>query len=460
MKKIYLVFIFIFFNIKCENICVLGTGYVGLITGAVLADIGHTVICADINQKRIENLNNGIIPIYEDGLSKVLQNNFEKSIFFTANISSAIQKSTIIYITVGTPPLPNGEADLSAIFNVCEKIIENLNEHKTIIIKSTIPPGTCNKILAYFKNKKVEVNTFDIIFNPEFLREGRALYDCQNPDRIVIGSRVRKDARIQKTINNLYQSYINQKVPILYTTLTTAEMIKYASNTFLALKVSFINEIANLCDINGSNIKDISQAMGLDERIGQHFLNAGPGFGGSCFPKDLSAIITLANKLNVKLLTAQAAVDANINQRKIPYQKLKKALGNLKGKKICLLGVSFKANTDDIRDSISLEIVPQLLKESSIPRIYDLIAQSNFKKIYPSLEYYQDIYDAVEGADALLVLTENSEFTRFDYGKIANLMNKKILIDCRNIIPQNILKQYNFYYDSIGNGSSHNQDSN
>lgn len=432
-----------------KNIAVLGTGYVGLIAGACFADFGNNVICADIIKEKIDTLNNGEIPIYEPGLkelvNKCIKNNNLK---FTIDLEYAIKNSEIILIAVGTPMADNGQADLSAIKQVAEIIGKNLNNYKIICTKSTVPIGTGKLIKEIIKNLSNNIN-FDYLSNPEFLREGSALKDFLEPDRVIIGC---ESIHAYNIINEIYEPLINKKIPFLFTDVVTAETIKYASNSFLATKVSFINEIAELCEKIGANIELVAKGMGLDSRIGTKFLKPGPGFGGSCFPKDMQALIFLANNLGLNLKVLQASVEANEHQRELIINKLLNLLNyKIKNKKIGILGLAFKANTDDIRCSPSIDIIKKLLNLGAKINAYDPVAMNNTRKVLPNINYCQSAYEAIVNVDAILILTEWPEFMNLDLKIVGELVSNKIILDSRNILDSNTTRKFGFKFDNIGN---------
>ncbi len=435
------------------NVTVLGTGYVGLVSGTCLAQIGHNVICADIDQDKINRISQGEIPIYETDLSDLVTQNMKKNrLHFSSNIPESIEKSDIIMIAVNTPSKENGQADLAALESAIASIAKHINNYKLIVIKSTVPIGTSNQIKILLDSLEITKSSFDLISNPEFLREGIALYDCLHPDRIVIGSTNKKATKI---IKKLYKN-LPEKTPIVVTDPTTSEAIKYASNTFLALKISFMNELANLCDATGAHASTIAYAMGLDKRISPEFLKPGPGFGGSCFPKDSFALVHMAKEHNVPFLTVQAALQANDFQKTVPLTKLKSLIGNLAGKKIAILGLAFKSNTDDVRYSPAIAIICALQQEGATIQTYDPQAMANMKKLYPQISYCSDSYEALTGVHAAIFLTDWSEFSALDLKKAGKLMFAKTVVDCRNILTPIDLIENGFEYQTIGNGGTKN----
>lgn len=435
------------------NISVIGTGYVGLITGACLADLGMNVICVDKNKDVIKKLENSEIPFYEPGLEALINRNYLlKKLHFTTNITDAVENSSSIFITVGTPGKKDGEVDLKYIYQVAYEIANCINSYKLIIIKSTVPIGTCKSIKRYIEdilknaNKNVE---FDIISNPEFLREGDAINDFNFPDRIVIGTDNEKAAILMKDI---YKASIFQNTPMIFTTLETSEMIKYASNAFLAAKISYINEIANICELCGVDVNVVARAMGLDKRIGEKFLNPGPGFGGSCFPKDTKALIKTAKDLGYKPEIISSVMKSNLLQRKRAVQKIINAVGDPENKTFALLGLAFKPETADIRESSSIYIIEELLRVGGIIRAYDPEAMDSMKKLHPELaiKYCADELTACEGSDCIIIATEWEQFRGINFKIIKEIVNKPVVIDLRNMFEPSYIKDNGFLYIGIG----------
>ena len=430
------------------KITVIGTGYVGLTSGTCLAELGNDVTCVDIDKEKIDMLNNGKIPIYEPGLKELLDRNIrEGRLKFTTNTQEAIKTSEIIFICVGTPPKDNGEADLSYVEDVAREIAEHMESYKVIVEKSTVPVETGEKVADTIKLNNQHNVGFDVVSNPEFLREGSAVQDTFNPDRIVIGANSEKAIKIMK---KLYEP-INAS--IIVTDIRSAEIIKHASNSFLATKISFINAIANICELTGADIEKITEGMGYDKRIGKAFLNAGIGYGGFCFPKDAAAFIRIAEKYGYDFKLLKAVQEINEKQKDFFIKKIEKALWNLKDKKIGVLGLAFKPNTDDMRFAPSIDIINHLQKEGAKIRAYDPEAMENAKKVLKNAEYCKGPYEAAENADALLILTEWNEFKELDLGKIKNLMKNKMIIDGRNIYDPEEMKKLGFRYISIGRKS-------
>ena len=432
-----------------KNITIIGTGYVGLVTGVGLAEFGNKVVCVDINKDKIAQLKSGSIPIYEPSLEEITKRNIKSErLFFSDDISKAIQKSQVVIIAVGTPQTSNGDANMEYVHSVVRAIKQNLNDYKIICTKSTVPIGTGGEIIKTLSNDFEEGFDFDYVSNPEFLREGSAVKDFLWPDRIIIGTT--SDKAYEKMCDIYRPLYIN-KNPIIHTTIETAEMIKYASNSFLALKISYINEIANLCETVGADIHDVASAMGKDGRISDKFLHPGPGFGGSCFPKDLESLIAKSKEKNIPMETLRAAKKANDNQKAKMGTKLENLISSsLKGKKIAVLGLSFKANTDDIRESSSIDIIEFILSKGGIVRAYDPIANASMMELFNNISYFEDVYDAIKGANALVVMTEWNEFRALDLPRIKNIMESAFVLDTRNIINMSELSKLGFVYDNVG----------
>ena len=432
-----------------KNITIIGTGYVGLVTGAGLAEFGNKVICADIDNDKILKLKAGEIPIYEPGLDEIIKRNVQNNrLFFSSDISSSIKNSEVIIIAVGTPQSDSGEADMQYVYSVVNEIKENLNGYKVICTKSTVPIGTGEKITKILKNNFKENSDFNYVSNPEFLREGSAVKDFLWPDRIIIGT---SSLIAYEIMCDVYRPLYINKSPINHTSVETAEMIKYASNSFLALKISYINEIANLCELVGADVHDVASAMGKDGRISGKFLHPGPGFGGSCFPKDLESLSSISDEHGVQMDTLTAAITANRKQKKQMCNKLEKLVTTgIKDKVIAVLGLSFKANTDDIRESSSIDIIKYILSKGGHVRAYDPIANDAMSAMFPNISYFQNVYEAIDKAEALIVMTEWNEFRSLDLERIKNIMNGKFILDTRNILNMKELSSLGFVYDNIG----------
>ena len=431
------------------KLCMIGTGYVGLVSGVCFADLGNNVICVDKDLKKIDLLSRGKIPIYEPGLTELVNKNFKnKRLKFSSDLKKSIKESDIIFICVGTPTKKGGSsADLSQIFQVAKEISLSINKFKIIVTKSTVPVTTGDEIEKILLKKKSNKNKFSVVSNPEFLREGEAIRDFIFPDRIVVGSNDKKSNRL---LNNLYAPLISKGAQYIHTSRRAAELIKYASNAFLATKITFINEIANLCEKTGINVEDISIGMGLDKRIGSRFLRAGPGYGGSCFPKDTKAIISTADKFKINLSVIKSVIKSNENRSNFLLNKVYKILNNkIKNKKITFLGVTFKANTDDMRDSSSLKMIPALLKKGAKVNYFD---PTGLKKEFSNLKnvfYIDNIKESVQGSDLVIIHTEWNDFKSINFKNLVR--GKKLIIyDMRNIYSPMKIKNQGFKYYSIG----------
>ena len=426
----------------------IGTGYVGLVSGACFSDLGNDVICVDKNINIIEKLKKGIIPIYEPGLSEIVKKNYKaKRLSFTSNLSNAIKLSQIIFICVGTPTKKNSNAaDLSQIYNVAKEIRKNINKFKIIVNKSTVPVTTGDIVEKIISNK-VKKKLFSVVSNPEFLREGEAIRDFTYPDRIVIGT---SNIKSNKILKNLYLPLISKGAKYINTSRRGAELIKYASNAFLANKISFINELANLCEKINVNIEDVSIGMGLDKRIGSRFLRAGPAYGGSCFPKDTRALVDTARKFKTNLSIVQSVIKSNENRSRILLKRVFKMLKNkVRNKTICFLGVTFKANTDDMRESSSLKMIPYLSKKGAIIRYYDPSGSKiEFNKI-KNVSNCKSIKEACKNANLIIIHTEWNDFKSLNLKKLSNKRNF-IIYDMRNILSLDQIKKNNINYYCIG----------
>lgn len=427
------------------DISIIGSGYVGLVTGTCLAQLGNRVICADSDNKKIAALKKGIIPIYEPGLEELISNNLKgKRLIFTSNIKDAVSSSEVIFIAVGTPSLGNGEADLTGIENVARNIAINMTGYRLIVEKSTVPVETgewVKQTISMYIKKKIK---FDVASNPEFLREGSAISDFMHPDRIVLGVESKKAKDI---LVNLYKPL---NASIVITNIKSAELIKHASNAFLATKISFINAISRICDKVGADVQEVAEGMGLDKRIGRPFLNAGLGYGGSCFPKDLDAFITISSKLGYDFELLKSVKDINEGQKTFLLQKIKDTLWIIKDKSIGVLGLSFKPNTDDIRNAPGFDIIKALQTEGAKIRVYDPKAMKKAKDFLKGVIFCRDAYTAAKGCDCLLVVTEWDEFKELDFVKIKKLLKRPLIIDSRNIYAQEAMQKMGFTYLSIG----------
>ncbi len=430
------------------KLCMIGTGYVGLVSGVCFSDLGNEVICVDRDQDKINKLKQGIIPIYEPGLEELVLKNYKnKRLKFSTDLSSSIKKSDIVFICVGTPTKKKGSgADLSQIFSATKEISKSINKFKIIITKSTVPVTTGDEIEKIL-SKNVNKNKFSVVSNPEFLREGEAIRDFIYPDRVIIGTNDKKSAT---KLRNLYSPLISKGAKFISTNRRAAELIKYASNAFLATKITFINEIANLCEKAQIDVEDISIGIGLDKRIGSRFLRSGPAYGGSCFPKDTKAIVTTADKFKVNLSVIKSVIKSNSLRSKLLLKKINQILNNkVRNKKVCFLGVTFKANTDDMRDSSSLEMIPFLSKKGAKIKYYD---PTGFKKEFKNIKNVNcvnSIRDAVEGSDLVVLHTEWNDFKSINFKKLHPSKNLKIY-DMRNIFSPLKIKSQGFKYYGIG----------
>jgi UDPglucose 6-dehydrogenase len=434
------------------KITIVGTGYVGLVSGTCFAEFGVNVTCIDKDKNKIDNLKKGIIPIFEPGLDELVKKNISsKTLFFETDLKKSINGSDAIFIAVGTPSKKtDGHADLSYVYAVAEEIAECLSHYSVIVNKSTVPIGTGKKVHEIIKNKRPKLD-FDVASNPEFLREGSAINDFMRPDRVVIGCESKKAKAILK---ELYRPLYLLETPIIFTRRETAELIKYAANSFLATKITFINEISDLCEKVGANVSDVSIGIGLDGRIGKKFLHPGPGYGGSCFPKDTLALVKTAQDNNSPLNLVEHVVKSNRDRKKNMYKRILNALGDYEKKKISILGLTFKPNTDDMRDSPSLDLIPELIKNKCFLKLFDpegmKEAKTIFKKFHKNIEWCNDSYDACNKADALVILTEWNQFRALDLKKLKKLLNQPIIIDLRNIYSPEEIKNMGFKYYSLG----------
>ncbi len=431
------------------KIAVIGAGYVGLVTAACFAEFGNEVVCVDKVKEKVEMLSEGKIPFYEPGLEELVKRNLgEERLFFTQDIDSAIRDSLVIFIAVGTPPRGDGSADLTYVEEVANKIAENLNEYKVIVTKSTVPVGTGYWIKEIIERNKKSNVSFDVASNPEFLREGSAVYDFMHPDRVVIGT---ESDSARAILRDLYRPLYLRDTPFVFTDIKTAELIKYASNSYLAMRISFINEMAILCDKVGADVHVVAKAMGLDGRIGPKFLHPGPGFGGSCFPKDTKALLKIAENYGHDFKLVKATVEVNERQKEYAFLKVKEMLGGVEGKTVAVLGLSFKPNTDDIREAPSLHIIGRLLEEGAKVRVYDPAAMENVRRVYGDrLFYAKNAYDAAEGAEAVVVVTEWNQFRNMNLDKLKGKMKGDVLVDLRNIFEPEKAKALGFKYTGMG----------
>lgn len=428
-----------------EKVAIIGSGYVGLVTGACFAELGNKVICVDNNVEKIKILKSGKIPIYEPGLKGLVSKNVRrKRLTFSSEIKEGVKNSRVIFIAVGTPSGPRGEADLSAVEKVSEEVARHMDSYRLIVEKSTVPIETGRWVEYTVKAFKKRHVSFDIASNPEFLREGTAIRDFMHPDRIVLGVETRRARDI------LLKLYKPLKAPALITDIKSAELIKHASNSFLAMKVSFINAVSRVCDLSGADVQKVAEGMGLDKRIGREFLRASLGYGGSCFPKDLSAFIYICERLGYNPEILRAVVKVNEQQKIFFFNKIIQTLWNLNGKKIGVLGLSFKPNTDDIRLSPPLDIIRMLKKEGTEVKAYDPKAMSKAKSELNGVEFCKDMYEAAKGSDCLVITTDWPQFKKIDLKRVKRLLKRPIIIDGRNIFEPEKMRKLGFDYISIG----------
>ena len=430
------------------NICIVGTGYVGLVTGACLAEFGLNLICVDNDRSKIDLLRQGKVTIHEPGLEDlVVKNMREGRLSFSTSIEEGVKSSLVVFIAVGTPSGDDGSADLKYVEEVAEEIARAMEGYKVVVVKSTVPVGTCRRVKQLIKDHQTKPTPFDVVSNPEFQREGSAVEDFMRPDRVTIGAESEQATAIMKDI---YSALYLIETPFVITSLETAEMIKYASNSFLATKISFINEIANLCEKVGADVHDVARAMGLDGRIGKKFLHPGPGYGGSCFPKDTRALSKIAQEKGYSFKILEAVIQVNEEQKRRMIGKIAEKVGDLKGKAIGILGLSFKPNTDDIRESSSIVIIQGLLDLGVRVKAFDPVAMEETKAVLPGVELGKDAYDVARGADALVLATEWNQFRRLDLQRIKGLLRTPVFIDLRNVYDPEQMKQLGFDYCGVG----------
>ncbi|MGI9106941.1 MAG: UDP-glucose dehydrogenase family protein [Pyrinomonadaceae bacterium] len=429
------------------QIAVIGTGYVGLVTGACFAEFGVDVVCVDINAEKISRLIDGQMPIYEPGLDQLVSKNVQAGrLKFTTDLKIAIERSLVIFLAVGTPPREDGSADLSHVEAAARSVAEHMNGYKVIVTKSTVPVGTGEHLRRLINEQKKNAR-FGIVSNPEFLREGAAIEDFMRPDRIVIGSR---DEEAIAIIKDLYRPLYLIETPFVVTSLEGAELTKYAANAFLATKISFINEIANLCDRIGCDVHDVARAIGMDNRIGKKFLHPGPGYGGSCFPKDTRALLSIAREFDCHAFIVDAVVRVNERQRELMIPKIEKLVGNLQGKVIAVLGLSFKPGTDDMREAPAVDIIRLLLERGAVVRAYDPVAMDAARQFLPDITYTDDEYAAVDGSDALIFMTEWNQFRALNMERVRELMRSPKIADLRNIYDPEVMHELGFDYIGVG----------
>lgn len=434
------------------NIAIVGTGYVGLVTGTCFAEMGVNVTCVDVIEEKVENLKKGIIPIYEPGLEDMVHRNYQAGrLKFTTDLSEVLPEVDVVFSAVGTPPDEDGSADLRYVLEVARTIGRNMMKYALVVTKSTVPVGTAQKVKAAIREeldkRGVEIE-FDVASNPEFLKEGNAVDDFMKPDRVVVGV---ESEHARKLMEKLYKPFMMNNYRLIFTDVPSAEMIKYAANSMLATRISFMNDIANLCELVGADVNMVRKGIGADSRIGSKFLYPGCGYGGSCFPKDVKALIKTAEKNGYAMRVLKAVEDVNQSQKEILFCKLKKYLPDLAGRTIALWGLAFKPETDDMREATALVMIDLLIQAGAIVRVYDPIAMPECRRrIGDKVEYAKDMYDAIVDADALLLLTEWKEFRLPSWNVLKKLMKQYLLIDGRNIYDANELKEQGFVYECIG----------
>ena len=430
------------------RVVMVGTGYVGLVSGVCFADFGHDVVCVDKNPEKIATLNAGGIPIYEPGLEQLIAKNVKEGrLHFTTDLASAMNGADAVFIAVGTPSRRgDGFADLTYVYAAAEEISEHLNDFTVVVTKSTVPVGTGDEVERIISDAKPSAE-FAVVSNPEFLREGAAINDFKRPDRVVVGT---EDERAKAIMRDLYRPLYINETPILFTTRRTSELTKYAANAFLATKITFINEMADLCEAVGANVQEVARGIGLDKRIGSKFLHAGPGYGGSCFPKDTLALVRTADEADINLSIVKAVTDANERRKLRMANKVMSACEGVEGKTIAVLGLAFKPNTDDMRDAPSLTIISQLQKNGAKIKAYDPEAMKEAAELLDDIIYCDDPYSCVDGADALVIVTEWDQFRALDTNRLKTAMRGHILIDLRNIYEAETIRSHGFKYVGVG----------
>jgi len=430
------------------HIAVIGTGYVGLVTGACFADFGMRVTCVDKDGAKIDSINSGKMPIYEPGLDALVAKNVrEGRLEFSTDVRGTIDRSLVVFLAVGTPPSGDGSADMSQIDEVAYEIARSLNGYKVIVTKSTVPVGAASRIKKIIEENKATPSRFSVAANPEFLREGAAINDFMRPDRVVIGCR---DEEAVAILKDIYSPLYLLETPFVITTPESAEMIKYASNAFLATKVSFINEISRLCELLGADVHDVAKGMGMDVRIGSKFLHPGPGFGGSCFPKDAQALVALGRTVDYDVKIVEAALRVNEAQKNSILDRIRRLAPKLEGSTIAILGLAFKPETDDIREAPSIKIIGDLLKAGAKVRAYDPAAMESARRLLTDVEYCEDEYEAARGSDALVVVTEWNQFRRLDMDRLKEVMRAPNIIDLRNLYEPETMRSSGFQYLAMG----------
>ncbi|MEW5913885.1 MAG: UDP-glucose/GDP-mannose dehydrogenase family protein [Thermodesulfobacteriota bacterium] len=431
------------------NICMVGVGYVGLVTGTCFAEFGLHVTCVDNDESKIKKLKKGKVPIYEPGLEELVEKNMrEGRLSFTSDLKQGLADALVIFIAVGTPQGDGGAADLSYVWEVARAIGQTMNEYKVVVTKSTVPVGTGQEVARIIRESQSQPVGFDVVSNPEFLREGSAIEDFMRPNRVVVGA---DSERAREVMRELYAPLYLIETPFVVTNVETAEMIKYASNAFLATKISFINEMANICERVGADVNMVAKGMGLDQRIGPKFLHAGPGFGGSCFPKDTEAIAHIARSKGYAFRIVEAVIEVNRSQRRVMVDKIVAALdGEVAGKTIACLGLTFKPNTDDMREAPSLTILPMLMDMGATVRAYDPAGLEEAAQKMPGLVKCKDAYQAMEGAHALVLMTEWNQFRNLDWPRVRQSMDGRVVVDLRNVYRPERVREQGLVYHSVG----------
>ncbi len=430
------------------NIAVVGTGYVGLVTGACFAEFGVNVTCVDIDEEKVKALKAGKIPIFEPGLDDLVERNLKQGrLKFTTDLAEGIENSLVVFIAVGTPQNEDGAADLTFVKEVALAVARNLNGYKVVVTKSTVPMGTGSLIRKLIEENRKKPVDFSVASNPEFLREGAAVEDFMRPNRVVIGT---EDPQATAILRDLYRPLYLIETPFVITDVVTAEMVKYASNAFLATKISFINEIANLCDLVGADVHDVARGMGLDNRIGRKFLHPGPGFGGSCFPKDTAAVARVARERGYNLSIVEAVIEVNARQLEQVVRKVREVVPEPAGKTAAVLGLSFKPNTDDIREAPALKVIAALQRWGMKVRAYDPVAMEAARAELPGVTFARNEYEAAEGADVLIVVTEWNQFRQLDLRRVKDLLRRPVLVDLRNVYEPSDMRQLGFIYRCVG----------
>ncbi|MBL7126196.1 MAG: UDP-glucose/GDP-mannose dehydrogenase family protein [Dehalococcoidales bacterium] len=428
-----------------KNICIVGSGHVGLVTGACLAELGNKVICMDDDENKIEGLHKGVMPFFEPDLDNMVRRNVDAGkLSFTANVEEAVKNSEIVFVCVGTPQKPDGEADLTQVEIVAQRVARAMHDYTVVVEKSTVPVKTGGWVKRTIALNNINNADFDVVSNPEFLREGKAVYDFMHPDRIVIGAESERAAQV------LLKLYEPLKAPVIVTSITTAELIKHASNAFLATKISYINALANICEGVDADIAKVAEGMGYDRRIGRDFLNAGIGYGGYCLPKDTAAFIRIAEEAGYDFELLKAVRSINEHQRQQLFAKVKKELWNLNGKTIGILGLAFKPDTDDMREAPAIDLIGKLLEENVQIKAYDPQAMETSRAIFPDIQYCKDAYEVAEGSDALVIVTEWNEFKNLDFEKVRSLLRQPIIIDGRNLFDPDEMGRLGFIYRGFG----------